>query len=244
VDSFGRLAPYYDELMSVVPYRMWVGYFLLLLSKLAVRPRSILDVCCGTGTMCEMLHQEGFEMTGIDLSPHMIEVARQKAARKGYPIRYETMDACTFELGRTFGAALSFFDSLNNILDPERFLQALRRVHAHLEPGGAFVFDLNTAYAFEQRLFDQRNLRPSARLRYDWVGDYDPQTRVITVHMTFWKDGEEFREVHRQRAYTDDEVRSMLEEAGFVDVRGYTSYTLDPIRRKSDRVHYAAVKPF
>ncbi|MCX7799734.1 MAG: class I SAM-dependent methyltransferase [Fimbriimonadales bacterium] len=243
MQSFGPIAPFYDELMSVVPYRMWVGYYLLLLAQQGVRPRSILDVCCGTGTMCELLHQEGFEVTGIDLSPDMIAVARRKAANKGCDIRYETADACDFELGRRFDAALSFFDSLNNILEPERFRSALGRVFEHLEPGGSFVFDLNTAYAFEQRLFDQRNLRPSARLKYDWVGEYDPSTRIITVHMTFWRDGVEFRELHRQRAYDDEEVREMLREVGFTDIRGYASYTLDPVRRKTDRVHYAALKP-
>lgn len=243
MQSFGPIAPFYDELMSVVPYRMWVGYYLLLLSQQGVKPRTILDVCCGTGTMCEMLHREGFEVTGIDLSPDMIAVARQKASQRGYSIRYETADACDFELGSKFDAALSFFDSLNNILEPERFRCALSRVFAHLEAGGSFVFDLNTAYAFEQRLFDQRNVRPSARLKYDWVGEYDPASKIITVHMTFWKDGVEFRELHRQRAYEDEEVREMLREVGFTDIRGYSSYTLDPVRRKSDRVHYAALKP-
>lgn len=243
MDSFGPIAPYYDELMSVVPYRMWVGYYLLLLSQQNVHPRRILDVCCGTGTMTEMLAKEGFEMTGVDLSADMIEVAKEKATKRNLEICYHAADAAVFELGQTFDAALSFFDSLNNIIDPQRFEMALAQVFKHLEPGGSFIFDLNTAYAFEQRMFDQRNLKPSSRLRYDWVGDWNPVTRTITVHMTFWRDGEEFRETHRQRAYTDEEVRSMLANVGFEEVQTYSSYTLDPVRKKSDRVHYTALKP-
>lgn len=242
MESFGPIAPYYDELMASVPYRMWVGYYLLLLSQQDVHTRKILDVCCGTGTMAEMLQREGYELTGIDLSPAMIEAARAKAEKKKLPIRYECMDAADFELGATYGAALSFFDSLNNIVEPDRFQSALSRVADHLEPGGSFIFDLNTAYAFEEKMFTQKRMHPNAKLRYDWVGEWDAATRLITVHMKFWYGGEEFEETHVQRAYDEDEVRAMLDKAGFVEVRAYNSYTLDRLRRRSDRAHYAAIR--
>ena len=97
--SFGPVAPYYDELMRSVPYRMWTSYYLLLLAHQNVRPRRVLDVCCGTGTMCEMLVEEGKEMAGFDLSPGMIERAREKAAKKKIDIRYEVADARTVDMG-------------------------------------------------------------------------------------------------------------------------------------------------
>src|SRR5437016_930908 len=80
--SFAAVTPYYDELMKQVPYRMWTGYYLLLLSHQDIHPRRILDICCGTGTMCEMLTKEGFELAGFDLAPGMIDEARRKAERK------------------------------------------------------------------------------------------------------------------------------------------------------------------
>lgn len=241
--SFGPVAPYYDELMKAVPYRMWTGYYLLLLSQQELAPQRILDVCCGTGTMCEMLTQEGVAMAGVDLSPGMIAEARRKARRKKLEIRYEVGDAADFDMGQTYDGALSFFDSLNNILDPDHLQRAFRNVYRHLEPGGSWIFDMNMAYAFEQQMFDQENLRPGAKLQYRWVGDYDPGTRIITVHMDFWHRGEEFHEVHTQRAYAKDEVFDMLETAGFTGIRAYHSYTLNPPRPKSDRLHYTAVRP-
>jgi ubiquinone/menaquinone biosynthesis C-methylase UbiE len=240
--SFGPVAPYYDELMKPVPYRMWVGYYLLLLSHQDIHPRKVLDVCCGTGTMCEMLAQESFEMTGFDLSAEMIEMARKKARKNHLDIRYECMDAAEFELGEKFDAAFSFFDSLNNIIEPDRLQMAMRQVSKHLVPGGSFIFDVNTAFAFETQLFDQQNLKPTAKLRYKWEGDYNPETRIITVEMQFWRGDEAFTETHRQRAYTDHEIREMLDNAGFEQVKAYHSYTLNPPRFKSDRVHYTAVK--
>lgn len=237
-DSFQAVAPYYDELMKPVPYRMWVSYYLLLLAQQGTRARRLLDVCCGTGTMCQMLHAEGKDMTGFDLSAPMIEQAREKAARRKLPIRYEVADASSFDLGATFEGAFSFFDSLNNILDPAKLQSAFGCVRRHLLDGGSWIFDVNTAYAFETQLFDQRSLRKKARLQYEWNGHWDATTQTIRVDMKFWRDGREFTETHYQRAYGDEEIRSMLARAGFVDVRAYHSYTLDPPRAKSDRLHY------
>jgi SAM-dependent methyltransferase len=242
MESFGPVAPYYDELMRPVPYRMWVSYYLLLLAHQQYKPRTILDVCCGTGTMCELLTDEGFELSGFDISPGMIQRAREKAKRKGLDIRYEVFDAAEADMEETFDAAFSFFDSLNNITDPARLQMAFSRAYDHLNPGGSFIFDLNMAYAFEQKMFDQSNLRPNAKLRYKWVGDWNPKTRIITVDMQFWRGGEEFHETHVQRAYTEDEIRSMLAQAGFEEVRAFNSYTLNPPRYTSDRLHFAALR--
>lgn len=243
VDSFQAVAPYYDELMRPVPYRMWTAYYLLLLSQQGVRPKRVLDVCCGTGTMCQMLHAEGFQMSGFDLSAAMIAEAKLKAERKKVPIHFEVADASEFNLGKTFDAAYSFFDSLNNILDPTKLEAAFNRVWEHLVSGGSWIFDVNTAYAFETRLFDQEDLKPNSSLKYHWTGHWDPDARQIQVDMLFWKDGEEFRETHRQRAYGHVELVDMLERTGFIDIRAYHSYSLDPPRKKSDRIHYTCRKP-
>ncbi|MCW5941543.1 MAG: methyltransferase domain-containing protein [Fimbriimonadaceae bacterium] len=240
--SFLEIADFYDDLMKDVPYRMWTGYYLLLLAQQNVKPQRVLDVCCGTGTMCEMLTREGKELTGFDLSETMIRVARQKAHKKRLKIRYEVADVTSLDLGDTFEGAYSFFDSLNYITDAESLSQAIVRVSQHLDLGGSFVFDLNTAYAFEAKMFDQHNKNPRAKVRYDWKGDWDPHARIIRVHMKFWVGDQEYEETHVQRAHSDEEVRAMLDEAGFDEVRCFESYGLDQPRKRSDRVHYSAIK--
>lgn len=242
MESFGPVAPFYDELMSAVPYRMWVSYYLLLLAQQDVHPKKVLDVCCGTGAMCELLHAEGFQMAGFDLSAHMIERARAKAKKHDLPIRYEVLDAAEADMGESYDAAFSFFDSLNYILDPNQLQAAFHRVAEHLPSGASWIFDLNTEYAFEHEMFDQENMKRAAPVRYRWKGEYDPESRLIHVRMTFWYKDEEFHETHVQRAHTDTEVREMLKAAGFGEVRCYHSYTLNPPRYASDRVHYTCIR--
>ncbi len=240
--SFGPVAPYYDELMSEVPYDMWSGYYQLLLAQLSTRPMTMLDVCCGTGNVAELLAQEGFAVTGFDISKPMIDEARKKAKEKGLDIEYHVADAARLDLKRQFDAAYSFFDSLNYITEPEHLAKAIKKVGEHTKTGGSFIFDVNTAYAFEKKMFDQQDTRKNTRLKYKWRGAYDPSTRLIRVSMDFWLEGREFHEEHVQRAYTDEELRSFLTDAGFEVAHVYESYTLDRPRAASDRLHYVAIK--
>lgn len=238
--SFHRVAPYYDDLMKGVPYRMWVSYYRLLLATQGVSPSRVLDCCCGTGIVAEMLVQLGWHVTGFDISSPMIEHAKRKAKSQNLGIRYECQDAAQLDLGEQFDAAYSFFDSFNYITDPERLAAAFRRIAGHLRPGASFVFDLNTAFAFEQRLFDQQQLGKQRNLRYRWRGEWNAESRLITVRMKFWAGNEEFEEVHVQRAYEVEEIVNMLERAGFEEVRAFHSYTLDRPREDTDRVHFVA----
>jgi SAM-dependent methyltransferase len=228
--------------MEAVPYDVWADYYRLLLSQIGARPRRLLDVCCGTGIMAERMALHGCSVVGIDLSPGMVRVASDKARATGLPMRFEVADATNFDLGETFDGAFSFFDSLNYITTAEGLLRAIGRVGAHVEPGGSFVFDLNTAYAFEKRLFDQEERCHAAPIRYSWRGDYDRASRLITVSMAFERDGAAFHETHVQRAHPEEEVREALARAGFRSARAYDSYTLDPPRKRSDRIHFTAVK--
>ena len=238
--SFGPIAPHYDQLMSAVPYRMWVEYLKLLLMRQGNPTMNLLDVCCGTGTMAEMLVQDCYEVTGFDLSEPMIASAKEKAQRLGLEIQYFVADARNFEVPGKFGAAFSFFDSLNYIPELEGFRSAIASVARHLEPEGSFIFDLNTAFAFEADMFSQKDMRKKTDLKYDWHGNYDQDSRIIEVKMDFWKGDQHLSETHVQRAHSDAEVRQALADAGFGEIEAFESYTLRKPRKTSDRIHYAA----
>jgi SAM-dependent methyltransferase len=241
MSSFGPVAAVYDELMHAVPYKMWLQYYESLLSQQRAEPATYLDVCCGTGLIAEMLAEKGAHVVGIDLSTEMIREAQRKAHLKRLDIEYYVADAANINLNRKFDAAYSFFDSFNYIVDPAHLQRAFQCVAKHLNPGGSFIFDLNTAYAYEAKMFDQRDKRMGVKLKYEWKGDYDPVTRLIKVNMTFWYGGKVFHEVHVQRAYTKDQIVAFLNTAGFKDICIYDSYTLDPPRAKSDRIHVTAI---
>lgn len=180
-------------------------------------------------------------MVGVDISPDMIEEARRLASKARLDIEYFVQDAAEMQLARNFDAAFSFFDSLNNILEFSRFRDALLKIRKHLKPGAPLLFDLNTAYAFEHKMFDQSAMKPSDKLKYKWVSTWDTQSALCTIQMDFWNDLEHFQETHVQRAYTEHEIRQAMEDAGFVRVQLFHAYSLEPPRKNSDRIHVLGI---
>ena len=107
----------------------------------------ILDVCCGTGHLAGLLSGRGYRVTGFDASAEMIACARIRA-----PVaEFQVADATGFRPAADFDAAVSTFDSLNHILDPELLEAAVRHVGEALQPGGLFAFDMLLEEAYQTR---------------------------------------------------------------------------------------------
>jgi len=240
--QFTEIAQYYDELMAGVRYRMWVEYLLDLLERVEFKPKTILDVACGTGNVSEILADRDYEVVGVDMSPGMIEVAKAKHGR----VEYHVSDMAELELARRFDLAISLFDSLNYITDPRRLARAIERVGEHLVEGGYFIFDVNTIYALAHHFFDQANLASDRYPHYIWSSEYDHATRICTIRMTFevLEKGEprQFVETHYQRGYTLEELSRMLLDAGFEVVDVLHAYRFRKPTRRTDRVFYVARK--
>ena len=184
--QFVDVAPLYDLLMTGVPYEDWVAYLRQLLATREAHPRQVLDLACGTGNVTLLLAQEGYDVTGVDIAPNMIAVAKRKAEALGLSLPFYVQDAAELNLpGQTFDLCVSFFDSLNYITDPARLALAMERVAEHLRPDGLFIFDLNSEFALRNNFFAQDNLNTEERLHYDWNSVYFPETRLCRVDMQF-----------------------------------------------------------
>ncbi len=249
--SFVSIAPYYDILMRDIPYASWKRYVYELVAAegkreiLAPNAR-ILDLACGTGTLALMVAADGYNVTGVDISAEMIEEARRKLSATELPAEFVVQDAASLDVGeQVYALCFSLFDSLNYVTDPEDLQEAFRRVHKALVGNGLFVFDLNTPFALRARMFDQHELGKDAPIRYVWTSSFDEATSLCTVRMDFWVDRadgevEHISETHVQRAYEDEDITSMLAEAGFARISAYHAYTFAKPTPRTDRVFYAA----
>ncbi len=99
---------------------------------------SALDIGCGVGRWTLELAARGFDVTGIDLSPYMIELARTRAAQRGAIASFMVGDLVSMSLGRTFDLILCV-TVLQHILDPELAHSAIERLAAHLSVGGQLI---------------------------------------------------------------------------------------------------------
>ncbi|NLN77016.1 MAG: class I SAM-dependent methyltransferase [Armatimonadetes bacterium] len=241
-DQFTEIAPYYDDLMMGVPYGFWVDYVEALLERVQFTAHSVLDAACGTGNVSEVFSGRGYDVVGTDISEGMIEAANAKNSS----VTYLVQDMAELNLDRKFDLAISLFDSLNYIIDVDHLGKAIKRVGEHVVDGGYFIFDVNTIYALAHHFFDQANLAPGRYPHYIWSSEYDHQTRICTVNMTFevLDNGEprQFKEVHLQRGHSLEELEQMLIDAGFVTVEILHAYRFRKPTRRSDRVFFVARK--
>lgn len=244
--QFTDLTPYYDELMQDVPYEAWVEYVRLLFDVAHISPRTILDCACGTGNVSYALADCGYDVIGIDLSPGMVAHAQSKQRRGApYPVQFLQADLTSFKLPQIFDAATCLYDSFNYILEPAKLHAAFAQIAAHVTSGGAFVFDMNTPWAFEADLFTQQNRNPKHNLHYRWQARYNKETRICSVEMQFERKTERgelqrFAETHHERAYEMDAVLEMLARSGWHNPRVYDAYTLNAPHKKSERWFFLA----
>jgi len=256
-DEFTLLPRYYDALMRDVPYKMWVRYIIELLQRIdpSFAFTRVLELACGTGTVALEFAKRGCEVVGVDISPGMVQVAKEKAARLGVNrlARFYVQDISELDLSGEppFDLALCLFDSLNYITDPERLARVFARTLPFLHPGGYFVFDLNSEYALRENLFDQDNLDADENktpIYYFWRSRYFEDRKLCRVDMWFAVKDEKgdwlrFREVHWQRAYSIDEIREMAERAGWEWVKVFDAYTFSPPYDESERWYFVLRKP-
>ncbi len=253
--QFREIARHYDDLMHGVPYRGWVAYIEDILERVDYHPKTVLDVACGTGNVSEVLAARGYEVVGVDISAEMIEIAQSKRS----PVEYYVQDMaklliprhseCSEESAscpRQFDLAISLFDSLNYVTDPDYLRRGIKRIGEHVVPGGLFIFDVNTIYALSHHFFDQANLGGEYYPKYIWSSEYDHATRICRVDMLFkvMEDGEEreFKEIHFQRGHSIEELTQWLNEGGFDVVDIFHAYKFRRPTRRSDRVFFVARK--
>ena len=242
MEAYTSFAQVYDLFQDNIPYDGWCAYLTGLLADCGVTGGIVLELGCGTGSLTERLAARGFDMIGIDRSEEMLGLALDKKAAGGSSALYLCQDMREFELYGTVAAAVSICDSLNYITEFSELTQVFRLVNNYLDPGGVFIFDLNTPFKYETLLADRTFAEVREESSFIWENFYDCKERINEYGLTLFvreKEGlyRRFEETHYQRAYTMAEVRRAAGEAGLLWEAAYDAFTKEPPRDDSERVY-------
>jgi SAM-dependent methyltransferase len=205
----------------------------------------VLDVACGTGHVSAQLEARGYRVTGLDGSEEMLRYARQNAPGSEFLLA----DARDFSLPPIYAAAISTFDSLNHILEPDELERAFRNIAAALAPGGRFAFDLNLDEGYRAG-WNGTTGDAQEDHAYIWKNNYDPERRLASFEATLFR--LEAGQWQRsdvtlwQRAYEPETVLAMLARAGFQALQALRvseDMTLVPLDAETRRGFFAARVP-
>lgn len=243
--AYGSFAAVYDMFMDNIPYQQWAQYIRSLLREQKIEDGLVLELGCGTGSITQLLAKSGYDMIGVDCSPEMLQAAVEKREESGLDILYLLQDMREFELYGTVKAVVCVCDSLNYVTEQEDLLQVFRLVNNYLDPGGIFIFDLNTLYKYEEILGNCTIAEDREEASFIWENEFDQEERLNIYQLSLFQREEnglysKHQEVHYQKAYELEEVIHLLEKAGMEYVAAYDAFTRNPPRKDSERIYVLA----
>ena len=253
--QFSVLAKYYDALNCSADYIEVADYIeevfeIYRKQKNQKKPELVLDLACGTGNLTVELDKRGYDMTGADLSADMLSAAASKKSAAGKNILWLNQDMRSFELYGTVDAVICCFDSLNYILCEEDIKKCFGLVYNYLNPGGLFIFDVNSKYKFESVYAGNNFALESKRKEVfcSWQNYYDKKNQTCDFYITLFvrqPDGryKRYDETQREKYHGEEFLKECLVNTGFGDINIFYDFSVSNIRReKHGRVCFAAAK--
>ena len=245
MDAYHALAQSYDRLTNDVDYEATVDFYFEILRREGLRPKTAVDLACGTGSVAVLLARKGLRVTAVDLSAEMLAEAAQKAADMENPPFFVCQPLQELRLPRGVDLAVCALDSLDYITDPDDCAEAIRRIYRVLNPGGIFIFDVNTPEKL-RAMDGQGFLDEDEDVFCVWRGEFDEQTNICSYGMDlFQRQGSVWRrscEEHREYAYTAEQLKGFLRQAGFTHIEVYADREFAAPQAGEQRIYMKARK--
>ena len=213
--AYATLASWFEYLNDDCGYENWSQYFITKLKSYSVKTG--LDIGCGGGWFTRAFQKAGFSMTGMDISPEMLDFAQETAFKEGARSEYLLGDITKFKSPKKYDFATAINDCVNYI--PKNKLDAaFKCVKAALVKGGVFLFDISSPKKFHEKIANTVSVDDRDEVTY--MSFNKEEEDGVTMEVTLFvrqADGryERLDESHRQYCYSQEEIITALEKNGF-----------------------------
>ncbi len=228
---YERFAYVYDALMDLDYYDYW--YDLIE----SYHPRGVIvDFGCGTGSMLLALNQKDRDLTGIDLSPTMIEVAKQKANQIEADVTFDVANMIHYKHHSPIDLALCLCDSINYLMSTSDLNDFISHVSSQVKQDGLFILDFHTTYKRDTLFADYHEQQDEVDYFLKWDVQKINDT-VIEHHVVFkdYLDHFELDEVHQQMILDASYYIELLEKNGFIVVNHLLDFKPFTNQKKGER---------
>lgn len=215
LSTYETFAQIYDDFNHLNNYEMWLGQKLLPeLEQRGLRLGRALDVGCGTGRAFEPLLKRGWELRGCDISPAMVERARE---RFGDTVEVGVADMRELPAYGEFELVLAMNDAVNYLIGEGELERALRGMRENMAPEGLLLFDCNSRlmYRLAYEGTDDEVIKDGRRWTWTGLGREDEAVPVYRARI----EGDGVEPFHNvERYFRIDEVEAVLASAGLEPV--------------------------
>lgn len=246
--SYGVFSEFYDALTANVSYDTVSQVLSSLLTRYGKSRGLLLDLACGTGSVSVRLAKKGYEVIGVDLSPEMLSEAQNKAYSAGQNILFLCQDMTALDLYGTVDAAVCTLDGLCHLPNEESVFAALQKVSLFMNPGGVFLFDVNSVYKHRAVLGNNTFVYDTDDVYCVWQNTLLPDGVTVQMDLDFFEPvsdaGDYVRQSERftERAYPRETLEAMLKKAGFTVLDVFDGYSGKPAHDTSERLLFAVRK--
>ena len=245
MDAYHNLAVSYDRLTNDVDYEATVAFYYEILKQQGLSPRTAVDLACGTGSVTAILARKGLQVIGVDMSEEMLTVASQKAGEAGVFPWFICQSLQRLRLPKAVDLAVCALDSLDYITNPDDCREAIHRVYKYLNPGGIFIFDVNTPEKL-RAMDGQVFLDEDDDVYCVWRGEFNEQTNICSYGMDlFQRKGNLWERSfveHCEYAYSAEQLAGYLKAAGFTHIRVYGDRRMEAPAEGEQRIYIKARK--
>lgn len=246
---YDLLAPFYDRFNGDINYSEWADFIEKIIEKhyRQGKPELVLDLGCGTGSMTLELAGRGYDMTGVDYSAEMLDIARQRAIDAGLSDKmlWLMQDMREFELYGTVDVAVCCLDGINHLIGSGDLDKTLDLVHNYLIPDGLFIFDINGRYKFENIYADRSYVIENDGAVCIWQNYYNEKNKLCDFYITLFcedSDGryERYDELQRERMYTLRAIKAALARNSLELIGAWSDFEFNNASDESERIYVAA----
>ncbi|MBQ5334017.1 MAG: class I SAM-dependent methyltransferase [Oscillospiraceae bacterium] len=250
MSGYSAFAYFYDRLTENISYKARAEYFDSLIKLHGGKKGILLDLACGTGSLSEELAKMGYDVIGTDASEEMLSCAMDKKFESGLPIQYLCQDMTRLDMFGTIDVTLCALDSINHLGSLEDIRKTFERVSLFCEPGGLFIFDMNTPYKHKNILGNSTYVYDLEDVYCVWQNTFaenSPDNRVDISLDIFEKNEngayDRYTDELSEIAFEREIIEKVLTSAGMTVEAVYDYDSLEPPRPESEKLVFVAKKP-
>lgn len=239
--AYDSLAEWFEYLNDDCDYLRWSQYFIEGLRRLHAGNTG-LELGCGSGAFCRALSEEGYHMTGADISAPMLSKAAALARKEGLNIPFVCADAAKLKTPVKYDFIIAPNDCYNYI-PQNKLLSAFRHAYSCLKKGGIFWGDVSSEYKLREKVAN--NMFADDREEVTYLSMNSLEGDSVKMEVTLFvreSDGRftRYDETHTQYIHGEGEISAALKEAGFSEI-AFEGH-LGESKEKSDRLNFICRK--
>lgn len=182
---------------------------LLWLERNGLKPKTAMDLACGTGILCQILDKAGIAASGMDFSSGMIDIARENCPQ----LHFDVADMITYRPDKQFDLVTCTGDAVNHIGDLSNVEKIFQNVYAYLAPGGFFVFDILNEHEVSTSEPFEMDFTETTRV---WFQMTRPGENKVNLKIRVFENGEmAFEENIRETIHDPAAICQLLRKCGF-----------------------------